>query len=285
MGNPFCSCSVLIRFSATTSPVRLSWATKTLPYVPCPTWCFFANASTSRITTGALMDRLPRRLRFANGGRVSEAGRFSRTPTPIPADDTAGGVGRADGVANLPAGKGGRGGGRGGVAGLAPGPAAGGGGGRGGDFRATLPEGFGGGGGAPLGGGGGGGFGRLAALGGPGGGGGPAGRCPAGDGVGRTIVDALAMFVVVTGVVSAVAFSPSGDFISPSDGNTTTNNKTVCENSVSTFFFSLLFGVLAFDNLSSSKSKVHNAQQTFRQNKTITNTKAPVVVFGCCFVQ
>jgi hypothetical protein len=56
IGNPFSSCTVLILLSATISLETLSLATKTLPYVPSPTWCFFSNTSTSRITTGAMID-------------------------------------------------------------------------------------------------------------------------------------------------------------------------------------------------------------------------------------
>mmetsp|Transcript_48383 Transcript_48383/g.94545 ORF Transcript_48383/g.94545 Transcript_48383/m.94545 type:complete len:236 (-) Transcript_48383:249-956(-) len=53
IGKPFSSCSILILFSATTSPVILSAPLYTLPYVPCPTWWFFLKLSfTSRIARG-----------------------------------------------------------------------------------------------------------------------------------------------------------------------------------------------------------------------------------------
>lgn len=76
MGNPFSSCSVLIRFNATRLLVTLSRPTNTLPYVPWPTCSFFSKTLTSRRTTGARIDREVVRTRLAAGG-TRMAARFT----------------------------------------------------------------------------------------------------------------------------------------------------------------------------------------------------------------
>lgn len=66
-----------MRFKATTSLDFLSRATKTLPYVPSPTFFFFSKTSTSRILVGAWIDTLDsRRIFLAVGGGKGASLRF-----------------------------------------------------------------------------------------------------------------------------------------------------------------------------------------------------------------
>ena len=127
MGKPFSSCLVLIRLRATISLVTLSWATKTDPYVPSPTWCFRSKTSSSRNTTGAVMetDLDAERMRFVGDDVLDAAASLGRLALFN--------EGRGGGGGGLPPAEEGGGGGGfpcGGGAGLTPLGGGGGGGGR-----------------------------------------------------------------------------------------------------------------------------------------------------------